>query len=167
MAKYTVEERKRAVELLIQYDLSIHAVISELGYPSRGMLYLRYREYQACGNVDKFNQPKSKYSPEQRKQAIEYVCTDGLGNLIKPSHVTQRFSDLLKKHNMKHIRFHDLRHTFASLLINKGVPLINVSNTLGHSTIATTANIYGHLDMESKRSTANIMNRIFGDSDKN
>ena len=97
---------------------------------------------------------------------IDYVCTDGLGNLIKPSHVTQRFSDLLKKHNMKHIRFHDLRHTFASLLINKGVPLINVSNTLGHSTIATTANIYGHLDMESKRSTANIMNRIFGDSDK-
>ncbi len=77
MAKYTVEERKRAVELLIQYDLSIHAVISELGYPSRGMLYLRYREYQACGNVDKFNQPKSKYSPEQRKQAIEYYATHG------------------------------------------------------------------------------------------
>ncbi len=77
VAKYTVEERKRAVELLIQYDLNIHAVISELGYPSRGMLYLRYREYQACGNVDKFNQPKSKYSPEQRKQAIEYYATHG------------------------------------------------------------------------------------------
>lgn len=77
MAKYTAEERKRAVELLIKYDLSIHAVICELGYPSRGMLYLWYREYQASGNVDKYQQSKSKYSPEQRKQAVDYYVAHG------------------------------------------------------------------------------------------
>ncbi len=103
---------------------------------------------------------KESYNPKYN----DYVCTDGLGNLIKPSHVTQHFSDLLKKYKLRHIRFHDLRHTCASLLINKGVPLINVSNTLGHSTISTTANIYGHLDMANKQSTASIMNEIFGES---
>lgn len=101
---------------------------------------------------------KECYNPKYN----DYVCTDGLGNIIRPSYVTQRFSDILAKNKMRHIRFHDLRHTCASLLINKGVPLINVSNTLGHSTISTTANIYGHLDMSSKRSTANIMNELFG-----
>ena len=103
---------------------------------------------------------KECYNPKDN----DYVCTDGLGNIIRPSYVTQRFSDILAKNNMRHIRFHDLRHTCASLLINKGVPLINVSNTLGHSTISTTANIYGRLDMSSKRSMANIMNELFGQS---
>lgn len=77
MVKYTAEKRKRAVELLIQYDLSIHAVICELGYPSRGMLYLWYRESQASGNGDKYHQSKSKCSPEQRKQAVEYYVAHG------------------------------------------------------------------------------------------
>ena len=58
---------------------------------------------------------------------------------------------LLKKYGLRHIRFHDLRHTFASILIGQDVPLINVSNFLGHSDLSTTANIYAHLDKASKQ----------------
>lgn len=91
----------------------------------------------------------------------DYVCVNQLGELIRPSYVSQHFSDLLKKHGMRHIRFHDLRHTFASILIGQDVQLINVSNFLGHSDIATTANIYAHLDKASKQTSANIITDIF------
>ena len=90
----------------------------------------------------------------------DFVCVNELGELIRPSYVTQHFSDLLKKYGLRHIRFHDLRHTFASLLISQNVPLINVSNFLGHSDLATTSNIYAHLDKESKQASADIMTDI-------
>lgn len=72
----------------------------------------------------------------------DFVCVNELGDLIRPSYVTQHFSDLLKKYGLRHIRFHDLRHTFASILIGQDVPLINVSNFLGHSDLSTTAKIF-------------------------
>ena len=90
----------------------------------------------------------------------DFVCVNELGELIRPSYVTQHFSDLLKKYGLRHIRFHDLRHTFASLLISQNVPLINVSNYLGHSDLATTSNIYAHLDKASKQASADIMSDI-------
>lgn len=90
----------------------------------------------------------------------DYVCVNELGELIRPSYVTQHFSDLLKKYGLRHIRFHDLRHTFASILIGQDVPLINVSNFLGHSDLSTTANIYAHLDKASKQASANIITGI-------
>ncbi len=91
----------------------------------------------------------------------DYVCTDDLGNMIKPNYVTEHFSALLKKFGLRHIRFHDLRHTFASILLNKEVPLINVSSFLGHSTISTTANIYAHLDKSAKQDSADVISGIF------
>lgn len=91
----------------------------------------------------------------------DYVCVNQLGELIRPSYVTQHFSDLLKKYGLRHIRFHDLRHTFASILIGQDVPLINVSNFLGHSDISTTANIYAHLDKASKQTSADVITDIF------
>lgn len=90
----------------------------------------------------------------------DYVCVNELGELIKPSYVTQHFSDLLKKYGLRHIRFHDLRHTFASILIGQDVPLINVSNILEHSDLSTTANIYAHLDKASKQGSADIITGI-------
>ena len=95
----------------------------------------------------------------------DYVCTDELGNLMRPNFVTDHFSYLLEKLGLRHIRFHDLRHTFASVLLSKEVPLINVSNFLGHSTISTTANIYAHLDKAAKQSSADVISDIFRKED--
>lgn len=91
----------------------------------------------------------------------DYVCTDELGTLLYPDYVSDHFSDLLERLGMRHIRFHDLRHTFASVLLRKEVPLINVSNFLGHSTISTTANIYAHLDKSAKQSSADVISNVF------
>lgn len=93
-------------------------------------------------------------------QYLDYVCVNQLGELLRPSYVTDHFRELLEKYGLRHIRFHDLRHTFASLLINQDVPLINVSIFLGHSDLSTTANIYAHLDKASKQASAAVISDI-------
>lgn len=93
-------------------------------------------------------------------QYLDFVCVNQLGELLRPSYVTDHFRELLEKYGLRHIRFHDLRHTFASLLINQDVPLINVSNFLGHSDLSTTANIYAHLDKASKQASAAVISDI-------
>ncbi len=83
----------------------------------------------------------------------DYLMVDELGNLILPEYVSEAFRDTLRKHNLRHIRFHDLRHTCATLLLNKGKGTVTIKDIqlwLGHSDFATTANIYSHLDASSK-----------------
>ena len=91
---------------------------------------------------------------------LDYICVDQTGKLLRPNYVTEHFAWLIQKYDLKKIRFHDLRHTFASLLINQDVPLINVSNFLGHSDLSTTANIYAHLDKASKQASAAVISGI-------
>lgn len=55
---------------------------------------------------------------------------------------------------MPDIRFHDLRHSCASILLSKGFTLKDVQEWLGHADIEITANVYGHLDMSRKKAIA-------------
>ena len=86
-----------------------------------------------------------------------YIFVDPMGNLYKPSRITGAFPKILEKHGLRKIRFHDLRHSCASLLLANGVQLKQIQEWLGHSDIATTANIYSHLDFQSKVLSANVM----------
>jgi transposase InsO family protein/transposase-like protein len=75
---YSYEERLKAVRLFVQYNLSVAPVIRELGYPSRQMLYLWYKDFKENGNLLRYNDNnRSKYSNEQRKQAIWYYLEHG------------------------------------------------------------------------------------------
>ena len=67
-----------------------------------------------------------------------------------------------KQTGVKRIRIHDLRHSSASLLLANHVPLKQIQEWLGHSDFSTTANIYAHLDAQSKTSTADAMLRSLG-----
>lgn len=78
-------------------------------------------------------------------------------NIIRPDYVTEHFCILLRKNNMRHIRFHDLRHSCASLLLAKGIPMKSIQEWLGHSNFFTTANLYAHLDTYSKKISANVL----------
>ena len=80
-----------------------------------------------------------------------------IGELMKPNFITQHFEILLAKNKLKKIRFHDLRHSCASLLYANGVSLKEIQEWLGHSDISTTSNIYTHLDFPSKVSSANAI----------
>lgn len=88
---------------------------------------------------------------------LDYINVDILGNLISPDMISRRFPELLQKNGMRRIRFHDLRHSCASLLYANGVPLKDIQIWLGHSTINTTANIYTHLTFTSSVSSANAI----------
>ena len=89
-----------------------------------------------------------------------YVFVDAMGNIFNPRSVTANFSKLLEQNGLRHIRFHDLRHSCASLLLANDVPLKQIQEWLGHGDIGTTANIYSHLDYKSKITSANVMDNI-------
>ena len=100
--------------------------------------------YQACG---------AAYC----KKYLDYIYVNAMGELVKPNFITQHFEIVLKNHGLKKIRFHDLRHSCASLLYANGVSLRDIQEWLGHSDIGTTSNIYTHLDYSSKVSSANAI----------
>ena len=92
---------------------------------------------------------------------LDYIFVNEIGEIIKPGYVSAHFADVLEKHNMPCIRFHDLRHSCATMLFAQGVPMKEIQAWLGHSTIGTTANIYTHLDENSKINSANAIIGIF------
>lgn len=91
----------------------------------------------------------------------DYVCVNELGQLIRPEQLSRKFKSLAKKAGLEKIRFHDLRHTAASILLAKGVSMKQIQEWLGHSDFGTTANTYSHLDANSKKELGNIISDIF------
>jgi integrase len=65
------------------------------------------------------------------------------------------FHKCLTKAGLRRIRFHDLRHTFASLLIQNGESLAYVKDQLGHASIKMTVDVYGHLVPGANREAVN------------
>ena len=64
---------------------------------------------------------------------------------MDPDHLTKWFKRLTQNAGIQGLRLHDLRHTHASLMLSKGIHLKIVSERLGHSSIAITANLYSHV----------------------
>ena len=96
----------------------------------------------------------------------EYICVDAVGELIKPNYVTDHFKVVLKQNGLRKIRFHDLRHSCASLLLANGVQMKLIQEWLGHSDISTTSNVYSHVDSESKKLSARAIERALGNDDE-
>lgn len=92
---------------------------------------------------------------------LEYICVDQCGRLLRPNYVTEHFSWLIQKYGLKKIRFHDLRHTCASLLLSNGISMKQIQIWLGHSTFSTTADIYAHLDFSAQKQSAATMGAMF------
>ena len=75
-----------------------------------------------------------------------WVFCNEVGNHLDPDNVRKRvFYEVLKKAGIRHLRFHDLRHTFASLLLQQGESPVYVKEQMGHSSIQVTVDLYGHL----------------------
>ena len=93
---------------------------------------------------------------------LGYVLVDAMGNRLKLSYISTAFPALLKRNGLRPIRFHDLRHSCASLLLKNGVLMKQIQEWLGHSDFSTTANIYAHLDAGSKLTSAQAMEKGLG-----
>ncbi len=85
-----------------------------------------------------------EYIANQARPGKDLVFATAYGQPLNASALTRRFHRLAKEAGVPEVRFHDLRHTAASLFIARGVDLRTVMQLLGHSTVATTAEIYAH-----------------------
>lgn len=78
--------------------------------------------------------------------AEDLVFASQAGTPINPSNLRRRvWGPVLKKAGLAHMRIHDLRHTFASLLIQQGANIAYVKEQLGHYSVRVTVDVYGHL----------------------
>jgi len=127
-------------------------------------------EYSDRGKtvVKQSNKMKTEYSdrilpiPEAVCEVLEaesdkggHIIKDAKGKPLAPQYLTKKFADLLKRCGLRKIRFHDLRHTCASLLLQSGVDMKTVQIILGHGNYSTTADIYSHVDLTGKKEAIN------------
>jgi integrase len=94
-------------------------------------------------------------------QEHDFVFTRADGQPLRGTHVLVRhFRPLLVRAGLPAIRFHDLRHTAATLLLSQGINALVVSQMLGHSDIAITLGIYGHITSDMQTDAAATMERL-------
>ena len=89
------------------------------------------------------------------------VFTSAVGTVIEPRNLNRFFDELIAKAGVRRIRFHDLRHTCASLLLAQHVPARIVMEILGHSQLAMTTDLYSHVMPTALREAADAMDRVF------
>ena len=83
-----------------------------------------------------------------------------LGTGLQPRNVLRTLHKLLEAAELPRVRFHDLRHSAASLLIAAGVELVEVSMLLGHSELRVTADLYSHLQKQTAARAARRMDAV-------
>ena len=88
------------------------------------------------------------------------IFPNSVGTPGDPSNLRKDFLRILQSAMLPKLRFHDLRHTAASLMLNNGVPPIVVSRILGHAKPSTTMDIYGHLLSNMQGEAASIMDEL-------
>ncbi len=94
-------------------------------------------------------------------QDSDYVFTWPDGKLYHPQCVTDAFQKVLRNHGLPKMRFHDLRHSTASILYDKGWDLKDIQIWLGHADIETTGNIYTHITNLRKNALAKGLENTF------
>lgn len=95
-------------------------------------------------------------------QETGLVFTSAVGTPLEPRNVVRYYHRLLERAGLPHKRFHDLRHSAASLLRAQGVPLADIRDILGHSQISVTMDLYAHIMEEAKREAAARLDALLG-----
>lgn len=85
-----------------------------------------------------------------------FICCKDNGDFINPQTLYYAFKNILKKNNLPNIRFHDLRHSYATMLIDFNIPLKVISQTLGHSSTAITDQVYAD-SIRAKQNVSQIV----------
>jgi integrase len=97
---------------------------------------------------------------ELRRGDGTLICPADDGTIRDPRAVSRTFSGLCKTAKVRRLGFHALRHTYATRMLEAGVPLKVVQELLGHSTIATTGDIYSHVSTELMRNMSSVIESI-------
>jgi integrase len=93
-------------------------------------------------------------------QDLDLVFSTRLGRFLEPSYINTRFNAAVKAAGLPPMRFHDLRHSAATLLLAMGIHPKVVQELLGHSQISTTMNLYSHVLPSMQRDAMNDMDNF-------
>ena len=154
---------------------------------TKGILNVRRQVQRVPGKVCVFSEPKTRagrrtvklgegtlqslrehYQKQQMDKEVtgtrwkegDLIFPSTIGTPLDQSNLLGEYYQVLKKAGLPKIRFHDLRHTAASLMLNHGVPVLVVSKILGHSKPSVTLDIYGHLYNEMQDEAARVMDDL-------
>jgi len=99
---------------------------------------------------------------QQRRKTgnSEWVFPSPTGGPMSPDSVLHMLHRVLKRAGLPKVRFHDLRHTFATLALQNGVDIKTVSGMLGHFSAGFTLDTYAHVTTSAKREAAKTMGSI-------
>jgi len=105
-------------------------------------------------------QESERYLVGDSWKDLDLIFPSSIGTPQGQSNLYRGFKELLRQTGLPELRFHDLRHTAASLMLNHGVPAIVVSKRLGHAKVSITLDIYGHLMPEMQNEAAEMIDDI-------
>jgi integrase len=88
------------------------------------------------------------------------ICVWDDGRPLSTDYISHRFAKILKKHGLPPLRYHELRHTAGSLLLEQGLSAKQIQEYLGHEKISTTLDIYGHLSVEGKQAASKTIGSL-------
>ncbi|MEV0919065.1 site-specific integrase [Streptomyces sp. NPDC049967] len=94
-----------------------------------------------------------------------HVFTTAQGRPIDPTNLTRTFIALLRMAGLRRIRFHDLRHSTATLLLEQRVELVVIKELLGHAHIGVTATVYAHVRLRLQRQAIDTLGNALGSTD--
>ena len=101
---------------------------------------------------------------QRRSTTSEYVFPSPTGGPISPDSVLHMLHRVLKRAGLPQIRFHDMRHTFATVALQNGVDIKTVSGMLGHYSAGFTLDTYAHVTTQAQRQAADTMANILSDA---
>ncbi len=159
----------------INFDSGSLHIRRSMGYIS-GKGYLEFEPKTARGRrkivlppfvCEVLKQHRTRQLEERLKagtrwQDHDLVFCNIYGGYFDPAHLRQRFDKLLKEAGLPDVRFHDLRHSAATILLSMGVPAKVVQEILGHSQISMTMDIYSHVLPDMQQEAMAKMNDLFG-----
>jgi len=106
------------------------------------------------------NQSALKTRTEEHWQDNDLVFPSNAGTPMHQRNLLRLFKKILNESGLREIRFHDLRHTSASMMLNNGISPIIVAKRLGHSKVSITLDTYGHLIPEMQQESANYIDNL-------
>jgi integrase len=156
----------------VNFEKKYIRVVQELSCTKQGLKILPPKTKKSIRNIaipdtlikilknHKAKQNENRLLLGQEYQNIDMVCTYPNGKLFYPKRFSAKFHELLSKNDLPIIRFHDLRHSHASLLVKLGVQPKIISERLGHSNIGITMDLYSHLYEEADREVADAFEEL-------
>ncbi|MEU3449354.1 tyrosine-type recombinase/integrase [Streptomyces thermolilacinus] len=120
--------------------------------------------------IHSLKEHKKQQEREQAEAGMSWkdcglVFTTPTGGPLDPTNLTRRFRGLLNRAGLRRIRFHDLRHSTATLLLEQGVDLAIIKELLGHAHIGVTAGVYAHVRLRLQRDAVDALGNALGGQD--